>query len=100
MNIQALMTQVNKMKKEISKKQSELETKTYEGSASNALVIVKLKGDYTLEEITIAKELEGDNEMIQDLLVIAYNDAKSKLEKDKEETLGKLTGGMSIPGLF
>lgn len=98
MNIQAMMKQAQKLQKEMLSAKNEIDNKEYEGKSS--FVTVKLKG--TKEVIDIKIENEGLNadeiELLQDMLVVALNDAMKKIDKDTEEKLGKYTQGM--PGLF
>lgn len=98
MNIQAMMQQAQKLQKEIMKVKDEINNKTYE--ATNSFVSVKLKGTKELLEVKIDSDsLDRDDiEMLQDIIVVAINEAIKKIEKETEEKLGKYTQGM--PGLF
>lgn len=89
MNMQALMMQAKKMQKDIENSQRELEGKLYEGksqlvtatiSGKNELVSIKLDSD----EITL-----DDKEMLEDMILIAVNNAIQKMETDKKEKFGK-----------
>ena len=98
MNIQAMMKQAQAIQKEMMKAKDEIDSKTYTGISS--FVEVKVKGSKQIESVTInKKELdESDVEMLQDLLVVAVNDAMKQIDKETEQKLGKYTQGM--PGLF
>ena len=98
MNIQAMMKQAQAIQKEMMKAKEEIDNKTYTGTSS--FVEVKVKGSKQIESVTInKKELdESDVEMLQDLLVVAVNDAMKQIDKETEQKLGKYTQGM--PGLF
>ena len=98
MNIQAMMKQAQAIQKDMMKAKEEIDSKTYE--ATSSFVTVKVKGDKKVESIIInQKELnEDDIEMLQDLIVVAINDAMKQIDKEKEQKLGKYTQGM--PGLF
>ncbi len=98
MNIQAMMKQAQAIQKEMMKAKDEIDSKTYTGISS--FVEVKVKGSKQIESVTInKKELdESDVEMLQDLLVVAINDAMKQIDKETEQKLGKYTQGM--PGLF
>nr|MBP3258516.1 YbaB/EbfC family nucleoid-associated protein [Bacilli bacterium] len=98
MNIQAMMKQAQAIQKEMMKAKDEIDSKTYTGVSS--FVEVKVKGSKQIESVTInKKELdESDVEMLQDLLVVAVNDAMKQIDKETEQKLGKYTQGM--PGLF
>lgn len=102
MNMNALMKQAKKMQEELMKQESELQTKTYEGNVSNGAVKVTVTGRCQLESVHIEESLmEKDNkEMLEDMIMMAVNDALGKMNQDHEETMGKLTGGVKIPGVF
>mgnify|MGYP000110578307 FL=1 len=98
MNIQAMMKQAQKIQKDMMSAKNEIDNKIYEGKSS--FVTVKVKGTKEIVEIKIDNEkIENDEiEMLQDILVVAINDAMKKIDKETEEKLGKYTQGM--PGLF
>lgn len=93
-NMQAMMRQAQKMQQDALKAKEEMDNSTFEGSASGELVKVVLKGDYSLESIKIDPSVvdADDTEMLEDLIVAAYNDAKSKLENEKASKLGMFGG--------
>ena len=101
MDINKLLAQAQKMEKELKKSQEELEAALFEGSASNGLVKITLKGNNEVVEVHIDESIlnKEDKEMIQDLIMIAFNDAVNKLERKREEKLSQTTGGLNIPGL-
>ena len=96
MNMQALMQQAQKMQREITKKKDELNSKEFTGESE--LVTVVFNGDKKMVSMTIKQDIENDDkEIIQDMVVIATNDAISKIEKDTENKLGaysKQLGGL------
>ena len=98
MNIQAMMKQAQKIQKDMMSAKNEIDNKIYEGKSS--FVTVKVKGTKEIVEIKIDNEkIENDEiEMLQDILVVAINDAMKKIDKETEEKLGKYTQGMQ--GLF
>lgn len=98
MNMQAMLQKAQKMQKDMMKAQEEINNKIYEGKSS--IVSVKVKGTKEVVEVGIeADDIEKDDlEMIQDMIVVALNDAFSKIDKETEQKLGKYTQGM--PGLF
>ena len=98
MNIQAMMRQAQAIQKDMMKAKDEIDSKTYEGTSS--FVKVSVKGNKKVSSITIDKsELSKDDiEMLQDMLVVALNDAMQQIDKETEQKLGKYTQGM--PGLF
>lgn len=98
MNIQAMMKQAQKLQKEMLSTKEEIDKKDYIGKSS--FVTVTLKGTKEVKEIKIDSEkIEADEiELLQDMLVVAINDAIKQIDKETENKLGKYTQGM--PGLF
>lgn len=84
------------------KAQEELGNQEFEGTAGGGVVSVKVNGHKKVLAVTIEPEAVDpeDVEMLQDLVVAAVNDAMNKAEETASQNLGKLTGGMKIPGLF
>ncbi|MBO1305121.1 YbaB/EbfC family nucleoid-associated protein [Enterococcus sp. 669A] len=98
-NMQGMMKQMQKMQKEMVKAQEELNEKEFTGSATNDLVKVVFTGDKTMKTIEVNPELidPEDPEMLQDMIVLAVNDALTKITQETEQTMGKYTKG--LPGL-
>lgn len=93
-NMQAMMRQAQKMQQDALKAKEELDNSVFEGSASGELVKVSLKGDFSLESVKIDPSVvdADDVEMLEDLIVAAYNDAKTKVENAKASKLGAFGG--------
>ncbi|HET7813106.1 MAG TPA: YbaB/EbfC family nucleoid-associated protein [Candidatus Baltobacteraceae bacterium] len=102
MNQAQLMAQMRKMQQEMAKAQDELANTVVTGSASGESVRVEITGDHRVKSIKIAKEAvdPDDVETLEDLLVVALNDALKKVEETAQNKMGRLTGGMKIPGLM
>lgn len=98
MNIQAMMKQAQKLQKDMMSAKEEINNTTFEGKSS--FVTVKVKGTKEVESIKIDSEsLEKDDiEMLEDMLLVALNDAMKQIDEITEKKLGKFTQGM--PGLF
>lgn len=98
MNIQAMMKQAQKMQKDMMKEKEEIDQNTFIGKSS--FVTVEVKGTKEVSRVVIdADTLEKDDiEALQDMLVVALNDANTQIDKMTEEKMGKYTKGM--PGLF
>ena len=98
MNIQAMMKQAQKLQKEMSDTKNEIDNKTYE--VTKSVVTIKMKGNNVLEEVKINMDSleKEDIEMLEDLLLVAINEANSQIAQELEEKMGKYTKG--IPGLF
>lgn len=98
---QAMMCQVQKMQDEIRAKQDELEAREYTGTASGEMVTVTMTGKHEVTAIKIKPEAvdPDDLEMLEDLIAAAVNSAVAAVDKDSDEEMAKMTGGMNIPGL-
>jgi len=99
MDFSKLMEQAQQMQESLQKAQSELAEKIYEGNAQG--VIVKLKGTNEVVEVNIPNDMISieNKEMLEDLLLIAFNNAVDQMLTESEEKIGAATGGMQIPGL-
>lgn len=98
MNMQAMMKQAQKMQKDMMNAKKEIDETMFEGSSGN--IKVSVMGNKEVKDIKINMEnIENDDiEMIEDMLVVAINDAIKKIDAETEKKLGKFTNGM--PGLF
>ncbi|RLC51181.1 MAG: YbaB/EbfC family nucleoid-associated protein [Candidatus Cloacimonadota bacterium] len=97
-----LMKQAQKMQNDLMKAQEELANKIVEGSAGGGMVKVEMNGKNQVLSLKIDPEVvdKDDIEMLEDLIIAALNEAQDKVSKTSESEMGKLTGGMNIPGLF
>ena len=101
-NMQNLARQAQKLQQQMAKMQEELEAREYEASAGGGMVTVKVSGRKELLDIQIKPEAvdPDDVEMLQDLVMAAVNEALRTAGEATEREMGKLTGGLSMPGLF
>ena len=97
-DMNALMRQAQKMQEDMK---AELEAAEYTGSASGEMVTVKMNGKHEVLAITIKPEAvdPDDIEMLEDLVAAAVNATVKQVDETAEAEMGKLTGGMNIPGL-
>ena len=100
--MQGMMKKVQKMQQEMLKLQEDLKNRTVEATAGGGAVTVLVTGRKTVEKITIAPSAvdPDDVEMLEDLVTTAVNEAMRKVEEMTEREMGKLTGGMKLPGMF
>ena len=100
MNINALMQQAQKMQKQMEKKQKELESKEFEFSSNGGAIKIKMLGSKQLTGLEIAEDLidPSDKEMLQDMLMIAINEAINKIDEEANAIMGSVAGG--LPGMF
>lgn len=101
-NLNNLMKQAQKLQKEMEQAQQELETKEFEASVGGGAVLVKVNGKKEVLSIKIKEEVvdPDDVEMLEDLVLSAVNEVLKKAEEETANKMGKLTGGLNIPGMF
>lgn len=101
LNIQGLMKQAQVMQKKMQEAQERLAETEVEGTAANGLLKIVLNGKSEMKKISIDKSLVSadDVEMLEDLLLVAYNDAHAKVETMAEEGMKEATGGVNLGGL-
>ena len=99
MNIQQMMKQAQRMQEQMQKQMAET---TVEGSAGGGMVTISMNGMKQLFSVKIEPDAvsSGDVEMLQDLILAAFNEAARKVDEQLSSQLGGMTGGMKIPGLF
>ncbi len=96
MNMQAIMAQAKKMQKELENTQKELEATTYEGKSSLVDVVVNGKKELLSVKIDNENAIEKDEiELLEDMILVAVNDALKQAEKDKEKKLSKYGNGLT-----
>jgi DNA-binding YbaB/EbfC family protein len=93
-----MLSKAKDMQEKMKKAQEAIKNIEVEGSAGGDLVKVILTGDYEMKSIYMSDEAKKeDQEIVNDLIKAAYNNAKDNLKKKSAEELSKITGGMSIP---
>ena len=96
-----LITQAKEMQEKMKKTQEILKKIEVEGVSGGNVVKLIINGDGELKKITFSDNvLKEPKEIIEDLVVAAHNDAKSKLKKKTSEEITKITGGMDLPSGF
>lgn len=101
-NMQGMMKKVQKMQQDMLKMQEELKNRTVEATVGGGAVTVVVTGRKTVEKVTIAPSAVDpeDVEMLEDLVTTAVNEAMRKVDEMTEKEMGKITGGMKLPGMF
>ena len=101
-NMNNMMKQVQKMQQDMANLQAELEEREVEATAGGGAVKVVATGKKTILSIKIDPEVidEDDIEMLEDLVLAAVNEAIAKAEEMVNSEMGKITGGLNIPGLM
>lgn len=101
-NMQGMMKQMQKMQKKMAEAQENLGEERMEGTAGGGMVKVIVSGHKEVLEVIIDPEAVDpeDVEILQDLIVIATNEAIAKAEEITNSTMGQFTKGMNLPGMF
>lgn len=101
-NMNKMMKQVQKMQSDMAKMQEELANKTVEATSGGGVVKVVANAKQELISIEIKPEAVDpeDVEMLQDLILAAVNEALRQGQELASKEMGKVTGGLNIPGLF
>ena len=97
-----LVKQANQMQNRMKKVQEELAQRTYEGRAGGGGITVTVNGEYLITSMKLDPELikSGDADMIQDMVMLAVNDAVKLAKETSSKEMEKVTGGFNMPGLF
>jgi hypothetical protein len=97
-NMQGMMKQAQQMQERL---QQEIALIRVEASAGGGMVTVKMDGQRNVLSVTIDPEAAGDVEMLQDMVMAAFNEASKKVEAESQQKMGGMLGGMGLPpGLF
>jgi hypothetical protein len=101
-NLGNLMKQAQQMQARMQEVQAELETVEMTGLSGGGLIAVTLNGKGDLKRLKIdpAAMVPDEAEVLEDLIVAAFNDARAKVNAHAEAEMGKLTGGLNLPGGF
>ncbi|MCC8111124.1 MAG: YbaB/EbfC family nucleoid-associated protein [Ruminococcus sp.] len=101
-NMNAMIRQAQKMQDDISALQEDIEARSFTATSGGGAVSVTVSGKKTIESLEIKPEVVDpeDIEMLQDLIISAVNEAIGQVEDITETEMSKVTGGVSLPGLF
>ena len=97
-NMQGMMKQAQQMQERL---QAEVAKIRVEVSAGGGMVTVKMDGQKNVLGVTIDPEVAGDVEMLQDLMMAAFNEATKRVDEESKGKMGGMLGSMGLPpGLF
>jgi len=98
-NMQGMMKKMQKMQKEMMDAQEALNAEQFEGVAGGGMVKVTVSGQREVVSVNLDESVVDpeDIEMLQDLIVIATNEALKKVEEKTNSTMGKFTQGLNLP---
>lgn len=101
LNIQGLMKQAQQMQKRLADEQAKLAEEEVEGTSGGGMVKVTINGKFVMTKIKIDPSLinADEAEILEDLIVAAYNDAQSKADAKMSSALGSVTDGLNLGGL-
>ncbi|MBR3997791.1 MAG: YbaB/EbfC family nucleoid-associated protein [Clostridia bacterium] len=100
-NMQSMIKQAQKMQEDMTALQEDLDTREYEVKAGGGVVTVKINGKLEVLSIDVAPEVvdPDDIETMTDIIVAAVNEAIKKVNETNSEEMGKITGGLNVPGI-
>ncbi len=97
-NMQAMLKQAQQMQQKL---QEEIAQIRVEASAGGGMVTVRMDGQKQVLGVKIDPEVTGDVEMLQDMVMAAYNEAAKRVDEEAKQKMGGMLGGMGLPpGLF
>ena len=97
-NFSDMLSKAKAMQEKMREAQDQIKKIEVEGLSGGELVKVVLSGDYEIKSIIITDTAKKENqEIINDLIIAAYNNAKENLKKKSAEELSKVTGGLNLP---
>ncbi len=101
-NMAGLARQAQKMQEQMAQITEELNQTEYTAAAGGGAVEATVTGELVVKGIRIQPEVVDpeDVEMLSDLIIASVNEALRKANEDKEEKLGKVTGGLNLPGIL
>lgn len=101
-NMQSMIRQAQKMQEQMTALQEELDARQYEIAAGGGAVKIVINGKKEILSVTLDPDIvdPDDIESLQDVLVAACNEAIRKVEDTNAAEMGKVTGGMNLPGMF
>ncbi len=100
-NMNKMLKQAQKMQAQLMKAQEDLNQEVVEGTAGGGMVKVTLNGAQEIQSVSLNPEVvdEDDVEMLEDLIVAAFQNAQEKVKELSNSKMGNLTSGLNIPGL-
>lgn len=97
-NMQSMMKQAQQMQQKL---QEQIAAIRVDGSAGGGMVTIKMDGHKSVLAVKIDPEVAGDVEMLQDMMMAAFNDAAKKVDDEAQGKMGGMLGGLGLPpGMF
>lgn len=95
-----MIRQMQQVKVKMAQFQKELENQFFTGTAGNGTVSMTMNGRHEIRKVVIDPQVSGDVEKLQGLIQDAANDAGRQVNEKLKAEVGKMTGGLNLPGLF
>ena len=92
-----MMQKAKQMQEDMEIAQEEIKLLTCEGISASGSIKIVLNGEYKVTNINIADSLLSDKEMLEDLIMLAVNDASSKVNSASKDKMKNITGGLNLP---
>lgn len=101
MNIQGIMKQAQMMQKKMEEAQEKASQEEVLGTSGGGMVKITLNGKFEMKKIELDKSLivADESDILEDLIMAAYNDAKAKADAKMSESISGITGGLNLGGL-
>lgn len=101
-NMQSMIKQAQKMQEQMEQLKDELDAREYTVQAGGGAVTVVINGKKEIQKINISKDIvdPDDIETLEDVLTAAFNEAIKRVEDTNESEMSKVTGSLSLPGMF
>lgn len=98
MNFNQLLKQAQQMQKKVNKTKKEFAEKVFDFEGQQGIVSGKVNGNLELLELHIKEEMISveNKEMLEDMLVVSINEIMKKIDKEREDTLNKITNGVNV----
>ena len=92
-----MMQKAKQMQEDMESVQEEIKSLTCEGTSASGTLKVEMNGDHQVTNIFVDETLMSDKDMLEDLIMIAVNDASSKIGEISKEKMKNVTGGLNLP---
>ena len=100
-NFSDMLSKAKEMQEKMREVQDQIKKIEVKGDSGGNLISVVLNGEYEIKSIEISEAAKKENQdIINDLIIAAYNNAKDNLKKKSAEELSKVTGGLNLPSDF
>ena len=92
-----MMQKAKQMQEDMEAAQREIKSLSCEGLAASGALKVEMNGDFKITDISIDESLFSDKEMLEDLIIVAVNDASTKINEISKNKMKNVTGGLNLP---